>query len=313
MKLARVLAVASLAMLAASPVLAQTPDARARAKEAYDRGVEAHAKGDLQRAAEEFARADALAPSPVALQAALDASIDADDPALGAELLERSAREKPSGALTASISAARSKFAGRAGRVRIECPGSTTCLATLDGKAVDTDKTVWARTGQHTVVVQVDGDAQTRLVRVEPNQTADVTATKGEDAAPAPAAETPPPVYDAPKTAKHDYSNGLPRIYFFAGVGVTVLLAGATTFFAIDTKNKHDEFESLGCARGAVGDCEDLKDQGERSQTNTNIGLVLTGVAAVGTAVLGAAFTDWKGPMIALSPGGAGAFVARKF
>ena len=50
---------------------AQTASEKARAKEAYDRGVAAHERGDHQRAAEEFARADAIAPSPVALQAAL--------------------------------------------------------------------------------------------------------------------------------------------------------------------------------------------------------------------------------------------------
>src|SRR5687767_10529928 len=109
----------SAVLLATTGAFAQAPsaDARARAKEAYDRGVEAHNKGDMHKAAQEFARADALAPSGVALQAALDAAIEADDPALGGELLERSTREKPSGQLAASVSQAKTKFAGRAGRV----------------------------------------------------------------------------------------------------------------------------------------------------------------------------------------------------
>jgi hypothetical protein len=307
MKLARALVIASFASLVSASAFAQAPsaDARARAKEAYDRGVEAHGKGDMQRAAQEFARADALAPTPVALQAALDAAIEADDPVLGSELLERSTRAKPTGALAASVSAARARFAGRAGRVRVQCPSGSTCMATLDGASLETQKPVWAPTGQHTVVVQVDGDAQTKLVRVEPEGIADVAGTKTGAASPSPA-----PANDEPKGGGRGLRDGLPPIVFYAGVGVTVLLAGATTYFAIDTKNKHDEFDNLGCARANLSDCEDLKDQGQSSQTTTNVGLVLTGVAGVATAVIGAAFTNWKGPMIAAAPLPGGGSVA---
>ncbi len=321
MKLARVLVLASFAALTSSSAFAQAPssDARARAKEAYDRGVEAHAKGDMQRAAQEFARADSLAPSPVALQAALDAAIDADDPALGSELVERSGREKVTGALAASVSAARSKFSGRAGRLRVQCPTGSTCMATLDGGAIETEKAVWARTGQHTVVVQVDGDAQTKLVRVEADQIAAVVGTKPMTAAPAAASgppepgPTPPPAKDEPKGAARVLRDGLPPIVFYAGIGATVLLAGATTYFALATKSKHDEFDNLGCNRANLTDCEDLKAEGERAQTATNAGIVLTGVAGVATAVVGIAFTNWKGPMIAVTPGGASVAFARKF
>lgn len=318
-KLARAAVLASFALLVPSTALAQpTADARARAKEAYDRGVEAHAKGDLRRAAQEFARADSLAPSPVALQAALEAAIDADDPALGAELLERSAREKPTGQLAARVSTARAKFAGRAGRVRVQCPSGTTCTATLDGAAIDTQKPVWTRTGQHSVVVQVDGDAQTRLVRVEPDAIADVTGTKPSGAAPAAApapAASATTINEEPKGMQRGLDKGLPPIVFYAGAGATVLLAGVTTFFALDTKNKHDEFENLGCNRANLTDCEPLKDDGERAQTYTNVTLVLTGVAAVATAVIGIGFTDWKGPLIGAAPlpGGGSVALARKF
>lgn len=312
MKLARALVIASFASLVSASAFAQGPsaDARARAKEAYDRGVEAHGKGDMQRAAQEFARADALAPTPVALQAALDAAIEADDPVLGSELLERSTRDKPTGALAASVSSARSRFAGRAGRVRVQCPSGSTCMATLDGAPLETQKPVWARTGQHTVVVQVDGDAQTKLVRVEPEGIADVAGTKTGAGAAGGTTPSPAPANEEPKGAARMLRDGFPPIVFYAGVGVTVLLAGATTYFAIDTKNKHDEFENLGCARANLSDCEDLKDQGQRSQTTTNVGLVLTGVAGVATAVIGAAFTNWKGPMIAAAPLPGGGSVA---
>lgn len=319
MKTASLIFLASALLLATTGAFAQAPsaDARARAKEAYDRGVEAHNKGDMQRAAHEFAKADSLAPSAVALQAALDAAIEADDPALGAELLERSSREKPNTQLAASVSQAKTKFAGRAGRVRISCPPGSTCLATIDGTPMETTKPAWSRTGQHTVVVQVDGDPQTKLVRVEADQIVEVIGTKKDGAG---AAGTPPPTSDPPKDTgtsnKKPFENGLPPIFFYGGVGLTVVLAGVTTYLAIDTSNKHDEFENLGCTRANITGCEDLKDDGEQGQTSTNAGLVLTGVAAVATVVVGVAFTNWKVPIFGMTPlpgGGGAAMFARRF
>jgi hypothetical protein len=308
----------STAVLVAVPAMAsaQGPsgDARARAKEAYDRGVEAHGKGDMHKAAQEFARADSLAPSGIALQAALDAAIEADDPALGAELLERSHREKPSGQLAASINQAKTKFAGRAGRVKVSCPSGSTCLATIDGASMETAKPSWARTGQHTVVVQVDGDPQTKLVRVEADQIVEVVGTKGDSsvAAKEPSPSEPPP----PDKKKHRFEDGLPPIFFYGGVGLTVVLAGVTTFLAVSTSSTHDDFENLGCTRANVDGCADLKDDGESGQTSTNAVLVLTAVAAIGTAVVGAAFTNWKLPMFGMAPlpgGGGSAMFARRF
>ena len=76
-----------------------------------------------------------------------------------------------------------------------------------------------------------------------------------------------------------------------------------------------DEFDNLGCARANLTDCEKLKSDGEGSQTATNVGLVLTGLAAVGTAVVGAAFTNWKAPLFGAAPlpGGGFATVAQTF
>jgi hypothetical protein len=308
------LLLASTLLLLTTAASAQAPsaDARARAKEAYDRGVEAHGKGDMQKAAQEFAHADSLAPSAVALQAALDAAIEADDPALGSELLERSTREKPSGQLATSVTHAKTKFAARAGRVRIACPSGSTCLATLDGAPIETTKPTWSRVGQHTVVVQVDGDPQTKLVRVEADQIVEVIGTKA--ATPTRQNEAGGP--DVPEPKKKRFEDGLPPVFFYGGAGLTVLLAGATTYFALQTSNKHDEFENLGCTRANITGCDDLKDDGEQSQTNTNAGIVLTSVAAVATVVVGVAFTNWKAPFFGLAPlpgGGGAAMIAKRF
>lgn len=300
-------ALARFALAAAATTLpslahAEPPD-RASAKEAYDRGLEAHERGDEQTAAEEFARADALSPSPVALQAALDAAIGADDAALGAELLERSKRAPPTPTLASSITAAHLKFRGRAGRVRVTCPTGARCVARMDERPIDVDKDVWATTGKHSIVVDVDGKAQRKIVDVTADGPVDVTPVGAPGRAPSgePAAtpvETPPPRREG---------EGLPRIFFYGGVGLTVGLAGVTTYFALDTKSEHDRFEDLGCARTSFPECASIKRSGVSGQHVTNVMLVLTGASAVATAVVGAVFTNWKGPLLALAPGGGGA------
>jgi len=279
------------------------------AKQAYDRGLEAHKKGDLKKAAEEFNKADTLAPSAVALQAALDAAIDADDVALGAELLERSKREPAPPGLASSITAAHMKFRGRAGRVRVKCPGGSSCLAKLDDRPIEPEKIAWATTGQHTVVVQVDGgDAQTKLIDVNADQVIDVapSAKKGAEPAvrPAPApVDNSQPSSGEPVSVKHDVDGGkkLPPIFVYAGIGATILGAGATAFFAIDTSNKHSDFENAGCERANFTNCQDLQEEGESAQRLTNILLVGTGVIAIATVVVGVVLTDWSKPTFSMN------------
>ena len=294
------------AMTLPTSALAEPSD-KARAKEAYDRGLEAHKRGDLHGAAEEFARADALAPSPVALQAALDAAIEADDVPLGAELLERSKREPAPPGLASSITAAHLKFSGRAGRVKILCPEGSTCSAKIDERPVEVDKVVWAQAGQRTVSVQVDGRAQTKLVELSSDQVVEVSPSKGGKAPATRIAplEEEPPAGGAPGDGAAT-SSGLSPMVFYAGVGLTVVLAGVTTAFALDTASTHGSFEDAGCTRANFAPCAGLKDDGERGQALVNVGLVLTLLSGAATAVVGAAFTNWKAPRVALYPGGGG-------
>jgi hypothetical protein len=305
------------AMTLSASALAEPPD-RAQAKAAYDRGLQAHKRGDHRKAAEEFARADALAPSAIALQAALDAAIEADDPVLGAELIERSKREPAPPKLAASITAAHMKFKGRAGRVQVVCPAGSTCTTKIDDQPVEKDKIAWARTGQRTVTVQVDGEPQTSVIDVNSEQVAVVNVSKSAPSAPpatassdsvAPISPAPAPVpaptsADSERPRSHTFGDGLPPIFFYSGVGLTVVLAGVTTYFAIDAANAHSSFESTGCTRANYAQCEGIKSDGEGSQTGANVALVLTGISAVATAVVGVRFTNWRGPLISARPGG---------
>lgn len=285
-------------LVVASSARAQSTSDRARAKEAYDRGSVAHKKGDFRKAAQEFARADAWAPSPVALQAALDASVEADDPALGSELIERSRRGPTPGGLGASVEAAKKKFNGRAGRVNVGCPGASKCTASLDGNPIEPKKPAWARTGQHTVVVVVDGASQTREIEVKADATTDVPVTKGGDAAAPPATSAAPSTGPAqesfPEPIRDDYMrDGFPPIVFWGGLGATVLLGGISTFFALEAKGKHSDFVEKGCDKAPEASCDQLKSSGESAQTAANVGIAFTLIAGAATAVVGIWFTNW--------------------
>jgi hypothetical protein len=295
-----------LVLAKATSARADEDDPRERARQAYDRGTAAHRRGDFAEAATDFARADELAPSPVALRAALDEAVHADDPALGMELIERSSRASAEGDLAASIAAARLKFHGRAGRVYVHCPEGSSCLATVDAQPVLVGKPVWVRAGQHTVVVQVGESPQSRLVEVRPDGTTDVTPVPTTPAlvpttpaakAPGPTgpsavpASEPPP--SAPRPARAAAS-GLSPVWFWVGVGATAVLGGATAVSAVDTSSKHDTFANDGCARGGAAGCGSLSSDGMAAQTRTNVLLGVAGAVALVTVIVGAAFTRWS-------------------
>jgi hypothetical protein len=295
------IAVILLSGLASGTALAQGD--KTLAKEAYDRGTQASARGDAKRAAEEFARADSLAPSPVALQAALDAAVDADDPLLGAELLERSKRATPSGALAASVDVAKKKLGGRAGHVKVACPSGARCASKIDGNAFEPAKGVWIRVGSHVLDIAVDGANDTRSVEVRAGEDFEVVPGRPGAAPPsavpstgpgAPAAQTtasPPPT----PAANASHSKPLSPVVFAVGAGVTVVLAGAATVLGLAAKGKHDDFTSAKCDAVPTSPCQDLKSDGERSQRGANIAFAATGVAGVATLVIGLFFTDWGG------------------
>ena len=110
--------------------------------------------GDYATAARaSYAAADALAPNPVALQAAIDATVLGDDPVFGTTLLDRARGEPRTDALLTSMMTAERKFAHRVGRIRLRCP-SAPCLAAIDGVAAVAGDPIVVRVGSHAVTLE---------------------------------------------------------------------------------------------------------------------------------------------------------------
>jgi hypothetical protein len=314
----RAFAIAALLAASLAPASARAQSDLARAKEAYDRGVAAHQRGDFRAAAREFADADALAPSAVALQAALDEAVDADDPVVGSELLERSKRvPAPVPAkLARSIDAARKKLGGRAGRVHVTCPAGAACTATMDDAPFDTKKASWTGLGPHKLVVVVDGEPLLKTIDVKANDTVEIaplsrSAAPGTGPAPAPVTPVgplpptaPPPPTEPPAappeavrpapTPPAEARGGLPPVVFWVGLGVTAAAGATAGYFMLHTKSLHDDFASAGCSDAPASGCDTKKSDGESAQTTANITLGVTAGLAVLVTLVGVAFTDWK-------------------
>ena len=114
-------------MLAWSGVASADGGESTRAREAYDRGIAAFQRGEFAAAAREFATADAIVPSSVALHAALDAAIRADDPVLGVALLDRvSVCSTANVTMAVSAAHARPTIASRPARNLVRLVGNVT-------------------------------------------------------------------------------------------------------------------------------------------------------------------------------------------
>jgi hypothetical protein len=259
---------------------ARADDATARARDAYDRGQKAYAQKDWEAAARAFAEADAIAPAPASLEAALEASMRADDVTLGAELLSRSEGRPSDKRLDDTLAAARRRFSGRVGKILIDCKGARRCLASIDGVGAEGTKPIYAKAGAHAVVVERGDERFEKLVEVPADA---VTYVGGPESK---AVSKPEPL--APPPAKE---HGISPAWFYVGLGATTIAGGFTVVSAIDLQNKHDSFVSSRCLNGAPGrpasDCGAQGEAGNNAQTRTNILLGATAIVGVATALFG--------------------------
>jgi hypothetical protein len=300
---------AAVALVVTPAPAADSPAAAVQAHEAYERGTSAYRRGDYVAAAREYAAADALSPSPVALQAALDAAVRADDPVLGAALLDRARGAARTDGLVVTMLTAQKRFAGRTGRVRVAC-GGRPCLASIDGAAVDTSLPVIVRVGAHTVIVESAGVSATRPVTVGPDEVIEVPAP----AAPGPALVAPPavagaavaPTVVAPATAAAREpamapAPGLSPVWLAVGLGATAIAGGFAIASGVDTADQHATFESS--CRGATiaPGCDQASRDGQSAQTRTDVLLAVTGGLAAATAVT-AFFVRWHDVRVAAGP-----------
>jgi hypothetical protein len=279
----------------ARPVPTVGDDDRARARDAYDRGAAAHLRGDEVTAARELALADAIVPSPVTLQAALEAAIAADDAVLVVLLCDRAERAPNEQALAALAHRARSRFGSRVGHVRVECDAGTACTLALDGAPIEAGREVVVPVGRHVVSIDRAGRSEQRVVRVDPAGAATIAIT-----ASAPLVEqsvAPALRRDAPRARR-------PLGWFIASLAATAAAGGATIGSGVDTAARHTAFVSAGCAGPAHGNCSALANDGAAAELRTNLlGAVTGGLGAVTVVAAALTFRGGDEPRAAVAIG----------
>jgi hypothetical protein len=300
--------------------LASAEDDRDRARKAYDRGLAAHKQGKFSVAATEFALADTLAPSPVALRAALDAALSADDPVLGTELLARTKRAASPPDLAASADKARAAFASRTGRVVLSCNEGTPCEGSVDGTSLLVGKERIVKVGDHTIRLRASGADESRVVKVSPDDLVElrpsaalglptpaspaappgsvppVAAVPGVAPSPASPAAPSPALASPRESGAQDVRKPLPPMVIVLGAGLTAVVGGVAVWSALDTKSTHDSFVSGLCSSTGSAACDGLASSGSSAQARTNVLLGVTGGLAVTTLVVALVLVDWKAP-----------------
>jgi tetratricopeptide (TPR) repeat protein len=294
------LGLVALAAAAAPPARAQSSNA-APAKEAYDRGSAAYRKGDYAAAAHEYARADELAPNDVALQAGLEAAVLSDELVLGMELLERSRRGEATGKLAKAIKAARDKFKGRAGQVRVSC-GDKPCTARVDGVPIEPRSTRWVKVGPHRVAIEVGAVSDEQLVEVRADELTEVQpatraaplpapSAEGERVAPQPEAPAATAIPEPPAQPARKWR--LAPHWFWLSTAATGILGGGAVYYAFKASSEHDTFKRNGCPTLYSESCAELADRGATYDMNVDGLITFAAISAAATGVVGIWFVDW--------------------
>ena len=286
-----------------APSQAQSPPMGADAHDAYARGTSAFRRGDYATAAREYAAADALAPNPVALQAALDATVLADDPVFGTTLLDRARGEPRTDALLTTMLTAERKFAHRVGRIRLQCP-SAPCLGAIDGAAAVAGEALVVRVGSHAVTLEAAGTLVQRVVTVAPDETIvvapDSAPTLPPSLSPTPT-PTPTPTPALPPARPHPSPPphpGLSPLWLYVGLGATAVAGGFAIGSGVDTANQHASFDHL-CLTSAAPSCNGLASDGRSAQERTNVLIAVTGGLGAATLVT-ALFVRWRDVSLSL-------------
>lgn len=289
-----------------------------QAADAYDQATKAHNAGDYAGAARLFARADELAPNPVALETALREALLADLPVLGMKLAERARRQSELGSsLSDLVARAREKLSSRVGIVVVQCAG---CSATLDGEglgpelrgfvAVGATGVVEMRVGDRTERREVVGASGSTVTVAPTAPVASVTAgaLPGPPIAPA---LPPRPPSRAPDEGELD---GIHPAWLTFGIAGTVALAAGSVGSYVDALAIESALQDKRDA-GDLDGAAELAAEGQNAEIRTYVLEGLLAGSAVATLAVAVFAVDWDGksPRAQLSVGPGSIAVSWRF
>jgi hypothetical protein len=278
------LSVVFCAVLATGDAFLATGDALGSpASDAYDKATLAFQERRFDDAALGFATADKLEPNPVALESGLKASIAADDPAIGMELVTRAESRPPSPRVVPLAKQARETFEKRAGKLAVTCPAEPRCVVRVDGEKREPGIVFWVRAGTKIVEVVLPDAKVSHQVDVMPGAQVDFAVPEREKPKPKPQPAPPPAETPPPRRLVEEPAGGAHPGFAIATGGLFLAAAGVTIWSGIDTLQIHSDFVHA----------EATAEEGKSAQLRTNIMLGVTGGGAVAFTIV-AVLTDWK-------------------
>ena len=291
--------VAAVCAISSRSAAADDPGA---AREAYNRGAAAFTAKRYAEAANELARADALAPNPVALASALKAAELADDPVLAMTLADR-AEQRP-GVGEAALGAARrvrEKLGARVGKLSVRCAVLSGCSVTVDADPFPVDQQRWVKAGAHALEIRAEATVTRHTVTIEGGKSLDFHEPSAGPPPTLPPAATPIEAPRAPTKAPATEPiapRGISPAWFWIGAGLTAASGGVLIWSGVDTLGQHDDFQNRRTLDPASG---------QAAQTRTNVLVGVTSALGVATAALGIFAVRWSSrerAALSLGPGG---------
>lgn len=272
----------------AIPVPADESVDAATKKEAakkFREGERAFKRHDYEKAANSFETANALAPHPAALYNAAKSWQLAGDLVRAANLCALYLRDAPENEKRRPkalklIAELKPKLG------RIEVTGDADDVE-IDGTSPELDVT-YVAPGDHTVTGTFDERTSKREVDVPAGS---LVTVKLEPPKLAPIDDDDDDFDDfneepRDEEVQHEPEGWSPAV-FYVGVGATAVLGATTIWSGMDTSEARDTFNANPTREGL--------NAGKDKQRRTNILAGFTGVAAIGTVVVGAFLTDWSG------------------
>lgn len=286
----------SKAAAAGEPGAQPSPERIKAAAEEFDRGRRAFLAKEYEQAAGHFENAYRDAPSKETLRLAIRARRDAKQLARAATLAAVATAEYASDAPTMSLA---KETLGEASKELseyvIEC--SRACTITADGRLISlSDKThhrLFLDPGAHDLGVSFQqGGSRSQHIEGKRGQSA---ALAFEPPPEPPPPKPPPPKPPPPPPEPPPPTKPLGPAVFFVGLGVTTLAGAATIVSGIDTQNNPGP-DAVRRECAGLGESCALYQEGQASETRTNIVLGVTVGAAVITGIIGVVFTQWSSP-----------------
>jgi hypothetical protein len=284
----------------ASAAAQPTPTQIREAAEAFDRGREAYKSEDYVSAAEQFERADALAPSPTALEYAIRSRDRATQLDRAATLAALVSKRYPDNTTLGKV-ASDAQERARASLFELSVQCSDPCDLAVDDKIVpgtaDITRTLFLPAGHHSVRAGFGSEtAGSEEVDAKAGGKGNVSFE-----APAPAGSAPPitapPVSAGPPHAGADKTSrsGWSPVVFWIGAGITGAAGIATAWSGIDTLNNPGKEKIKEDCRPEEGTSCSAYQEGLSNQRRTNILLGATAAVGVTTILIGVLATDWGG------------------